>query len=182
MMAHTPGPPPRFSPLARILHWAMAAMILAALFIGVAMVASLAGYARLVAIHRPLGILILVFAVIRLVNRKLTTLPPFLKTMSPLERRAATAGERLLYTLMIVQPLVGWGMLSAGGYPIVVIGSLHLPAILPARPTLYAVLRETHTVLAFLLFATFLAHLSAVLFHTLVVRDGLIRRMASWRR
>lgn len=181
MMAKTPDPP-RFSPLSRLLHWSMAAMILAALFIGVAMVASLADYGRLVAIHRPLGILVLVFAVLRIVNRKFTTLPPFPKTMSPVERRAATAGERLLYTLMVVQPLVGWAMLSAGGYPIALIGALHLPAILPAEPTLFAVLRETHTVLAFLLFATFLAHVSAVLFHTLVVRDGLIRRMASFRR
>ncbi|HEX4476896.1 MAG TPA: cytochrome b [Polyangiaceae bacterium] len=180
-MADMPDPP-RFSPLSRILHWSMAAMILTTLFIGVAMVASLADYSRLVAIHRPLGILILVFAVVRIVNRKFTTLPPFLKTMSPLERRAATAGERLLYTLMVAQPLVGWAMLSAAGYPIVLVGALHLPAILPAEPTLYAVLREAHTVLAFLLFATFLAHISAVLFHTWVVRDGLIRRMASWRR
>jgi cytochrome b561 len=33
-----------------------------------------------------------------------------------------------------------------------------------------------------LLFATFLAHLSAVLFHTLIIRDGLLRRMALWSR
>jgi cytochrome b561 len=42
-------------------------------------------------------------------------------------------------------------------------GPVHLPPILPANPTLYAVLRKTHTVLAYLLFFTFLAHLSAVL-------------------
>jgi hypothetical protein len=32
--------------------------------------------------------------------------------------------------------------------------------------------------IAFLLFLTFLAHLGAVLFHTLVVRDGMFSRMA----
>ena len=92
----------------------------------------------------------------------------------------AEASEKLLYTLMILMPLVGWGMLSAGHYPIVMIGSLHLPAILPAKPMLYAFLRKTHTVLAYLLFLTFLAHLSAILFHTLIVRDHILDRMALW--
>jgi cytochrome b561 len=146
------------------------------LFIGVAMVASLGNYHRLVAIHRPLGILILILAAIRLINRMCTTLPPFPPTMSPRERWVASASERLLYTLMFALPLVGWGMLSAGHYPIVMFGPVHLPPILPANPTLYAVLRKTHTILAYLLFLTFLAHLSAVLFHTLIIRDRLLDR------
>jgi cytochrome b561 len=57
-------------------------------------------------------------------------------------------------------------------------GPLHLPPILPANPTLYAVLRRTHTILAYLLFATFLVHFSLVMFHTLVVRDRLLSRMS----
>jgi cytochrome b561 len=160
----------------------MAVMLLAMLFIGAAMVASLANYHRLVAIHRPLGIAILILAIVRLCNRLLTTLPPFPSTMSNAERRIATASERLFYALMIVLPLIGWGMLSAGHYPIVMFGALHLPPILPANPTLYAVLRKSHTLLAYLLFATFLAHLSAVLFHTLILRDRLLDRMAIWPR
>jgi cytochrome b561 len=178
-MAET-GEPKQFAIFSRILHWVMAAMLLAMLFIGVSMVASLSDYHRLVAIHRPLGILILIFAVVRLVNRMLTKLPPFPPTMSQRERRIASLSEKVLYGLMIVLPLVGWGMLSAGHYPIVMFGPVHLPPILPADPTLYAVLRKTHTILAYLLFAAFLAHLSAVLFHTLIVRDRLLDRMAVW--
>jgi cytochrome b561 len=71
----------RFTLFSRLLHWTMAAMVLAMLFIGVAMVASLADYHRLVAIHRPLGILILVLVVIRLAYRVLRPaphLPPIL--------------------------------------------------------------------------------------------------------
>ena len=170
----------QFALLSRILHWLMAAMILAMLFIGVSMVASLGNYHRLVAIHRPLGILILILAVIRFINRKLTKLPPFPPTMSSQERFMASTSEKLLYALMFALPLVGWGMLSAGHYPIVMYGPLHLPPILPANPMLYAFLRKTHTILAYLLFLTFLAHLSAVLFHTLIVRDRLLDRMALW--
>jgi cytochrome b561 len=100
--------------------------------------------------------------------------------MSPLERRIASASENLFYFLMIALPIVGWAMLSAGHYPIVMFGAAHLPPILPSSPALYAILRPAHTILAYLLFFTFLAHLGAVLFHTLVVRDRILDRMALW--
>ena len=174
--------PARFPIGMRILHWLLAALLLSQLFIGVAMVTSLIDYRYLLALHRPLGIAILVLGIARLVNRKLSTLPPFPVTMSEPERKIAALSERLLYGLMIGLPVVGWAMLSAGSYPIVLCGSLHLPPILPPSPPLHAVLRHLHTVLAYLLFLTFLGHLSAVLFHTLIVRDGLLRRMAAWRK
>jgi cytochrome b561 len=172
--------PTQFALLSRLLHWLMAALLIAMLFIGVSMVASLGDYHTLVAIHRPLGILILVLAAIRLVTRILTRHPSLPPTMSQSERFVAMASERLLYALFIALPLVGWAMLSAGSYPITMFGAVQLPPILPARPELYATLRETHTVLAYLLFLTFLAHVGAVLFHTLILRDGLLSRMLPW--
>ena len=171
----------QFPTLMRLLHWLMAAMVLTMLGIGVAMVASLSDYHRLVSLHRPLGISILILVVIRFVNRQLSTLPPFPPTMSAQERRAAHASEILLYTLLFVEPLVGWGMLSAARYPIVMFGSVHLFPILPHSVALYAFLRTTHTILAYLFFVAFVAHFGAVLFHTLVVRDGLLSRMLPWR-
>jgi cytochrome b561 len=173
--------PSQFTVLMRVLHWLMAAMVLTMLGIGVAMVASLGDYHCLVSIHRPLGITILILVVIRFVNRQFSTLPPFPATMSSQERFVARASEILLYTLLFVLPLVGWGMLSAARFPIVLYGPLHLPPILPHSVMLYAFLRKTHTVLAYLLFLAFLAHFGAVLFHTLVVRDALFSRMAPWR-
>jgi cytochrome b561 len=171
-----------FSLLSRLLHWTMAVLILAMLFIGIAMVSSLSNYHRLVGIHKPLGILILILVAIRLANR-LFHRPPLLPDDMPGPLRfAAHASHWLLYVLMFALPLVGWGMLSAASYPIVLIGSLHLPPILPHSDTLYAWLRPLHTALAFLLFATFLAHLSAALTHALIFRDGVFQSMASWRR
>lgn len=172
-----PAEPQRFTLLSRLLHWVMAVMVIAMLFIGVAMVASLGNYHLLVAVHRPLGALILVLALVRLANRLRHRPPPHPPTMRPLERVVATGSEYLMYALMLAQPLVGWGMLSAAGTPVVLFGSLHLPPVLPHSPALYAALRETHTVLAYLLFAVFTAHLCATLFHTLVLRDRLLHRM-----
>src|SRR4029077_6569924 len=171
----------QFTALMRLFHWLTAALVLTMLGIGLAMVASLADFHLLVSIHRPLGILILIVVVIRFVNRHYSTLPPFPATMSPRERSVASASELFLYALLVVQPLVGWGMLSAARYPIVMYGSLHLFPMLPHSVMLYAVLRKTHTVIAYLLFLTFLAHFGAVLFHTWVMRDGTFSRMAPWR-
>jgi hypothetical protein len=54
------------------------------------------------------------------------------------------------------------------------------PPILPHNVILFSVLRKTNTILAYLFFFTFLAHFGAVLFQTLVVRDGVIKRMVPW--
>src|SRR5229473_1153222 len=170
----------QFAVFSRLLHWTMAVMVLTMLCIGVTMVASLANYHVLVSIHRPLGIAILILVVVRFVNRLLNPPPPFPATMSRAERLAASASELTMYGLMFVLPLVGWGMLSAARYPIVLYGSVHLPFILPHNTMLYAALRQAHTILAYLFFLTFLAHFGAILFHTLIVKDGILKRMAPW--
>jgi cytochrome b561 len=172
----------RFSAPSRVLHWLMAAMILAMLFIGVGMAASVSErYNLLVSIHRPLGIAILVLVVIRFCNRLINPPPPLPDTLPPVQRLAARASHILLYALMFAMPLIGWGMLSAARYPIVLYGPVQLPPILPQSLTLYAGLRHLHTYLAYLFFATFLAHLGAALFHGLIRRDGVLESMASWR-
>jgi cytochrome b561 len=173
---------PGFTRVARLLHWAMAAMILAMLFIGVGMVSTVSNrHDALVAIHRPLGIAILVLAAIRLVYRLTHPAPPLPAGMPTWQRGAAHLSHWALYGLMLALPLVGWAMLSAGAYPVVLYQALHLPAILPPDPMLYAALRRAHRLLAYLLFATFLAHLAAALLHGLVYRDGVFASMARGR-
>ena len=172
---------PQFTLPSRLLHWLMAALILAMLFIGVGMVGSLADYARLVAIHKPLGMLLLVLVAIRLLNRLSHPPPPLPAGMPGWQRVVAHASHAILYALMVALPLVGWGMLSAAGYPIVLYGTWQLPPILPHDVMLYAFLRAAHTVLAFMLFLTILAHLGAALLHGLVFRDGVLQSMLPWR-
>jgi hypothetical protein len=83
--------------------------------------------------------------------------------------------------LLFVIPLVGWGMLPAARFPIAMFGSVHLFPILPHNVMLYAILRKTHTYLAYLLFFAFISHFGAVWFHSLILRDGLFNRIALWR-
>jgi cytochrome b561 len=173
-------PAQQFPAFSRLIHWTMAAMILAMLFIGVGLVTTAtARYTELVSIHRPLGIAILALVLVRIVNRWINRPPPLPRSVPPLQRLAAHASHLALYGLMIAMPLIGWGMLSAAGYPIVFYGPLQLPPILPQNAAMYAGLRTAHSVLAYLLFATILLHLGAALFHGLIRRDGVLESMAS---
>lgn len=176
------GEPARFSALQRVLHWLMAVMVLAMLFIGVTMVSTVGPvFMTLINIHKPLGIALLVLVLIRLAVRWRLGTPPLPREMPPVQAAAARLSHWVLYALLLVMPLIGWGMLSAGGYPIVLWGAVHLPAILPHDDTLYAILRRSHTLLAYLFFAVILMHFAAALFHALVWRDGVFESMASLR-
>jgi len=172
----------RFTVPQRLLHWLMAICILSMLFIGVGMVSTVTPkYLTLVQIHKPLGIAILVLALIRLTLRIVYGAPALPADLPEPIKLAANLSQYIFYVLMICMPLIGWGMLSAARYPIVLYGPLRLPPILPHDLTLYAWLRDLHTFLAYLFFATFLAHFGAALFHGLIRRDGVLASMASWR-
>jgi cytochrome b561 len=170
----------RFTPLQRMLHWVMAICILAMLFIGVGMVSSVAPkYLPLVSIHKSLGITILVLALIRLMVRLRYGAPALPANLPEPMKLAAHLSHYALYALMIGMPLIGWAMLSAAEYPVVIFGSVYLPAILPQSDSLHTLLWNAHFYLAFAFFALVLMHLAAALFHALVRRDGVFESMAS---
>lgn len=169
----------QFTPLARLLHWSMAVMILAMLFAGIGMVSSATErYRFLVAVHRPLGILILVLAVVRLTHRLLNPAPPLPPSLPKVQQAAAKISHILLYALMFIMPLLGWAMLSAAPYPISLVAGFRLPAILSPDAVLYAQLRSLHTDFAFVFYALILLHLGAALFHAWIRRDGVYESMA----
>ena len=169
----------RFALPQRFLHWFMAACILSMLFIGVGMVSTVAPkYLTLVQIHKPLGIAILVLALIRLTLRFYYGAPALPADLPIPIRLAAELSQYIFYALMIAMPLIGWGMLSASSHPVNLFGGVNLPAILPVSASLYSLLRRAHYILAFAFFGLILMHMSALLFHKLVRNDGVFEPMA----
>lgn len=166
--------PQAFHPFARLLHWLMAVLVLAMLFIGVSMVADLSlRHPLLISLHKATGLALLVLVVLRIAVRLTLPHPPLPNDLPKLQRWAAGASHLLLYSLMLAMPLLGWAMLSAGDYP----RPLGLPAIAPHNLQLYAVLRQAHGWAGYLLFATVLVHVGAALMHAWVRRDGVLRSM-----
>ncbi|WP_342247203.1 cytochrome b [Pseudomonas sp. OTU5201] len=172
--------PTHFSLLLRVIHWLMAILLLAMLFIGVSMVGDLSPrHSTLVALHKLLGVTLLALVLIRLAVRLASPTPPLPGDMPGWQRGVAKLSHLLLYALMLALPLVGWAMQSAGGYPVALHESVLLPPIAPQDARLYASLRLAHTVLAYLLLISILAHLAAALYHALIRRDGVLSSMTT---
>ena len=174
--------PTHFALLARLLHWQMAVMIIAMLFIGAGMVTSVSQrHEWLIHLHKPLGIAILLLVVVRLLVRFSTRQPPLPADLPGWQVMAAKASHVLLYALMLVLPVLGWAMISASGEPVMLSNTLQLPSILPADAQVFAMLRKAHGYLAYLLFLTVLLHLAAALFHGWVRRDEVLDSMLRGR-
>jgi cytochrome b561 len=175
-------PVSRYPIRTRILHWLTAVLVFTALFVGFVMVNSVGSYSSLVLVHMTLGVLILSIVVVRVVNRLTHRAPKLPDTVGWVEHKLVVGSELTLYALLVAQPLVGWAMVSASGNHPVIFGSLELPRIAPFDADLFFVLRQFHSLFAYALAAVIAAHVSAVLWHTLTLRDGMLSRMTFGRR
>ena len=97
-----------------------------------------------------------------MVNRLTHRAPALPATVGALERKVVVLSEVSLYALLLIQPLLGWAMVSAAGGPVVVFGSLRLPRIAPFDAQLFWLLRQAHSVVAYALMAAIAAHISAI--------------------
>ena len=170
----------RFAAPQRLLHWLMAICILSMLFIGVGMVSTVTPkYLTLVQIHKPLGIAILVLALIRLALRFIygsPALPPDLP--EPIKLGAVSVA---------ICPLRAddrYAAASAGECcprrptPWCCSAACICHPILPLSPSLHTLLWHAHYYLAFAFFAIILMHVAAILFHKLIRNDGIFETMA----
>jgi cytochrome b561 len=78
---------------------------------------------------------------------------------------------------MFVMPVSGWLYVMAGGYGVTLFGVWELPNPIGARPALALAAKWTHIAGAWILLLTLAGHIGLVLWHTLMRRDGLLRRM-----
>lgn len=172
----------RYPVRTRVLHWLTAILVFTTLLVGFFMVNSLGSYAALVSVHMTLGVLILVIVVARAANRLTHRTPKLPDTVGRFEHKLVIGSELSMYALLLAQPLVGWAMVSATGRAVRVFGAWPLPRIAPFNADLFFGLRQTHSILAYLLVAVIAAHVSAVVLHTLTLRDGMLSRMTFGRR
>ncbi|WP_394777941.1 cytochrome b [Undibacterium sp.] len=174
--------PTSFSLAARLLHWLMAPLLLAMPLIGTGMVNTVSAWRPWLAdIHKPLGLALLALAIARLLLRISEGKENAQRTISSApgwQQRMAALSHFVLYGAMLIMPLLGWGMLSAAGYPLPGIGAFHLPAIAPQNVVLYACLRYAHGACGILFFAAIVVHVAAGLLHALILKDGVFSGMA----
>lgn len=170
---------PAYTPVAKGLHWLMAALILGLAALGIVMHEMPLSPLKLelYAWHKWFGVTVFLLVWLRLAWR-LTHRPPALPaTLSAPLQRLAHAGHGLLYVLMIVVPLSGWLMSSAKGVQTVWFGLVPLPDLLGRDRDLGDLLQQAHKLLNLLLLLTLAGHVLAALWHHFVLKDDTLRSM-----
>ena len=128
-------------------------------------------------LHKSVGITILLLSLARLAWR-LTHRPPA-AVEGGLQGFLAKAVHTLLYAFMIGAPLTGWAVVSTSRIqvPTMFWGVAPWPH-LPLSRALHEMAEEGHELLAWTGIALIVLHVLGALRHQLLLKDGLLRRMA----
>jgi cytochrome b561 len=167
----------RYHPVLVVLHWLLAVLIPTALALGTFVMAKIptSDPAKIDALrgHMAGGILILTLMLLRLAFRFATRRPGAASTGSVLFDGLAFVSHRLLYVGVIAMAVVGLSLANEAGILGILAGE---------RPRLppdfwdYK-LRVVHYLISRLLLALIALHVAGALYHTLLRKDGLLRRM-----
>lgn len=177
---------------ARLLHWAIAVLIIGQLMVGFYMVQvvgdDLLQRLELTRLHKSWGFVIFTLVALRLAWRVFNPTPKLPSQMGKAERTLAALSHRMLYVLMVVLPVTGWLMASASplndhdAYPMritnTVFGLFELPDPYPVGDRGFAdLMAQIHAYAALLMAVILLMHTAAAVKHQVVDRDHLLRRM-----
>jgi cytochrome b561 len=183
----------RYTRVAIVLHWAIAALILTNIGVGLVMEGLPQPQKALaVPFHISCGMTVLALTVLRLLWRFTHKPPPFSPDLAPWERHAAHAAHALLYILMIGMPLVGWAIISAhpprpqGAASLW--GFIRLPAISPIshladpeQKAAHGTFASAHSIGGWILMATLVLHIAGALKHQWIDRHAELARMGVGR-
>lgn len=172
-----------YGSFAKFLHWAIVLLILPQYFLVEAAEELPNGLEKLQLMtwHKSLGMLVLILALVRILWKVMNKgLPDPIGTAW--QRKAAAAGHGLLYLLILAQPLSGWIVSSSGNHPVTLFSWFQFPAIVGENHDLHELMEEVHEVLFFALLAVAVVHVAAALYHHVVLKDGVLRRMLPYAR
>jgi len=184
----TPGGNWRLS--ARLLHWVIAALVLAQIGLGLSIgmldmydPADVTWYKAWVPLHKSLGLTILLLMMLRLGVRARGPVPALPAATPRWQARAARVTHFALYGLLILQPVLGYVQSAAYGATTRYFDLFVVPNVLPVawqRPqtdVLRLAAQNAHKVIAVLIVVLVLLHLLGALKHHFVDRDDVLRRM-----
>jgi cytochrome b561 len=173
----------RYGTVARALHWAMAALIIATLII-----AEVRGYTsrgsglrRAVSdAHYQIGVGIFILVWIRLAWRLRETEPAISPPLPQWQRLASHAVAWAFYALMIVLPVLGILAREAEGARVSFIGAT-LPTLIATDRATSRTLENVHEWLGNVMLWLVVVHVAAAFYHAFIRRDDAVARMIGSR-
>jgi len=166
----------KYTFVTKLLHWLIALIVLTMLSIGFFM-SSLpdAFKPQVYALHKSFGLTVLALMLLRIVIITYYGRPRLPTRISRLEKISSRAIQYSFYVLLLVLPLSGWIMSTAGGRVPIYFGLLALP--FPGVSHNQALSSQAdliHCILAWVVLILVLLHIAIGLSHR---RDGLLKRM-----
>ncbi|POR48466.1 cytochrome b561 [Paraburkholderia eburnea] len=173
-------PAGRYSGVAMLLHWLIAALIVWGFALGWVMT-DIPGFTptklRYFSWHKWIGVTVLALVLVRILWRATHAAPALPRTMHGWEKGAAHLGHFALYLLMVAIPVSGYLYSSAAGIQVVYLGIWPLPTLIGPDTALKGVLRTVHVTLDYALLAVVVLHVAAVVKHQWLDRQNILARM-----
>jgi cytochrome b561 len=173
-------PESRYTTVAILLHWLIAALVVAQFAFGWLMQQIPKSPPGLRAdafnLHKSVGLTILALMLLRLVWR-LAHRPPALPAMPSWQARLARGTHIGFYVLLIALPLAGYVGSAFSGYPVKYFG-LVLPSWAPKSDAVKEWMSAAHLAIGWALAVAFSLHVAGAIKHAVVDRDGVLRRMS----
>jgi cytochrome b561 len=170
---------PRYSALARILHWATAILVVAAFIYGPGgseqrVYSAAKDFDR--QIHETLGVTVLVTTLIRLAWRAYEGVPPD-PPMPPWARVSSKLVQATLYLLLLLLPVTAITGAWLEGHPLTLLGSVRIGPWLAEGHSVGSSIATIHTWLGDTILWIAGIHAVAGLYHHFVLRDGVLQSM-----
>ena len=174
--------PARYSRIAQLLHWVIAALIVAQYSLAWTAEDLPLGMHKLalLARHKSVGMTVFMLALLRLLWRFTHPSPEMPAGMRPVERRLAQGAHLVFYFLLFTLPLTGWTMSSAKSYSVSWFGLFTWPNLVGPSDDTFIWLRDTHEYLGYALFGTAILHVLAAFKHHFWDKDDVLLRMLPW--
>jgi cytochrome b561 len=168
----------RFGLLSRVIHWAMAALILGLLILGTRLNTMQPGLANLwlYGLHKTMGLTALALVLVRLIWHRISPPPAPLGPSKAWETRLAKGTHHLTYALLVLIPLAGWAYASATGLDIMFADRWVIPPIAPVSEAWENGAKLAHSVLTKLLMGVLVLHVAGAL-RRAAKGDGTLSRM-----
>jgi superoxide oxidase len=170
-------PRPPFDGTTILLHWSTVVLVL--LLLGTGLLRSDHGLytARLLRIHRSLGVTVWVVTVLRLLWRLSgARLPDFPPTMTRAHTVVVRLSEYALYALLLLQPATGLAQTLWRGRPFELF-AWSMPPLVAKNLDRMLLFHKIHEVGAWCLIGLIGLHALAALFHHFVRRDEILQAM-----
>jgi cytochrome b561 len=174
-----------YDPIARTLHWTVAALVACVVVLGwlVPETARNTPARDLVLLfHRGIGLSILALMLLRAGWRWRHPPPPLPASVAKIEVLASEATHLALYAMFIVMPLSGYLNAAAAGHRVSLFGLAAIPPLVGESRVLSQVAIAVHLLGQYLVYGFLGLHIAGALFHGFVHRDGVLERMLPRRR